>query len=207
MEKEDAKRVMLEEGLDEATADIIVDGPDSALIISMTEEEVRKRSRDTVEAVAPLIEMLNSLGGTEPDMAMKKHNEMGRKPEGLPDSTRINLTDTTSFDAHLCEDCRIAGHCSIEPLARYFKDHPDDAKEYEAEISRLLSGDWKKVVEADSVILSPGRVVDKLLSLAFGTGYVFAKGQKINDMTMTREIAAEANAAASIAAMMLDIGR
>lgn len=86
--------------------------------------------------------------------------------------------ESTMFDGHQCSDCKSTGHCSIEPIANYFKAHPEDKKHFFAALERVESGTYfvSMMVDASAVAESGSDEVGIVRLLQVAVGYMLAKG-------------------------------
>ena len=132
---------------------------------------------------------------------MKRQPEMGEERTNIPKED-VKLTDELSFHTHQCEGCPENNHCSIEPMTRYFREHPEESTIISSALKQLQTDGYMDVVQADSVIVSPVNPLEHMIALAFGAGYVFAKGQPINKMTLSEKTLLAASEAAKLGRML-----
>lgn len=88
-----------------------------------------------------------------------------------------------AWGEHKCEECQSKDHCSLEPIARYFGNRPDEEDEVTRKVDALLFGDWSATVGQD--ILSHGGSGNYPLDIAITmlTGYLLGKGIDIPQIT------------------------
>lgn len=89
------------------------------------------------------------------------------------------------IDGHDCITCKSAGHCSLEPVIRYFKNHESEYTEFATSANTLMKGSWLKTMVTDMLAIeskssdqakAKGSTMDVALFLAMAMGWLMAKG-------------------------------
>jgi hypothetical protein len=94
---------------------------------------------------------------------------------------------------HTCSDCIKRGHCVIEPIANYFREHGEE-EEFNAnkKINKLLHSSWLTALMADAACMDKEEGMEFYFMIAVGTGYILGKGCPVPEVELDIEDALRA---------------